>query len=368
MKTVTSALSPSLKKTSVRIGAHIHRLLRGSAGDALLVEPLNWVEGQHIRFEAASKCQLKCPMCPTAKGLNKTGIVGWGTLKSEDFTALIDRNPQIKNIELSNWGEIFLNPQLTKILQSAFERNIALTVTNGVNLNTASDEVLEALVKFQIRHLSVSIDGASAETYKIYRVGGDFDKVISNVKKLNQFKQKHHSEFPRLQWQFIVFGHNEHEIALARELAANLKMDFYAKLSLDHWDAEPFSPVQNLEHVRKELGAASREEFRLQTKQEYMVPCFQFWTSPQINWDGKLLGCCDNVFGDFGNALQSDLSELLQGERFVYAKKMLLGQAQPRPDIPCTSCPIYKRRALPKALLSLPRRRRWLLKLLMSHS
>jgi MoaA/NifB/PqqE/SkfB family radical SAM enzyme len=221
-------------------------------------------------------------------------------------------------------------------------------------------------VKFQIRDLSVSIDGASAETYKIYRVGGDFDKVISNIKKLNQFKEKYNSEFPRLQWQFIVFGHNEHEIALARELAASLNMHFFAKLSLDHWDAPPFSPVQNLEHVRKELGVASREEFRLKHKQEYMVPCFQFWTSPQINWDGKLLGCCDNVFGDFGNALESDLSELLQGERFVYAKKMLLEQAQPRHDIPCTSCPIYKRRALPKALLAMPRRRRWLLKLLMS--
>jgi len=357
----------TLKRTSLKIGAHIHRLLRGADAPSPLNEFAHWVDGENIRFEAASKCQLKCPMCPTAKGLNKTGVVGWGTLKALDFKSFIDGNPQIKNIELSNWGEIFLNPELTQILQYAFEGHIILTVGNGANLNTASDEVLEALVKFQIRDLTVSIDGASAQTYKIYRVGGDFDKVISNIKKLNQFKEKHNCEFPRLTWQFIVFGHNEHEIALARELAGSLNMRFYAKLSLDHWDVPPFSPVQDLEHVRKELdGVATREEFRVKHKQEYSVPCFQFWTQPQINWDGKLLGCCDNVFGDFGNALESDLSDLLQGERFVYAKKMLLGKVAPRADIPCTSCPIFKRRALPKALQAMSWRRRWLHKFLMS--
>ena len=32
----------------------------------------------------------------------------------------------------------------------------------------------------------------------------------------------------------------------------------------------------------------------------------------------------------------------LSGERYGYAKRMLLGLEPPRADIPCTSCPIYR--------------------------
>ena len=28
--------------------------------------------------------------------------------------------------------------------------------------------------------------------------------------------------------------------------------------------------------------------------------CHQLWDAPQINWDGKILGCCRNFWGDFG--------------------------------------------------------------------
>jgi hypothetical protein len=33
-----------------------------------------------------------------------------------DFAALLDRNPQIAHVELSNYGEMFLNPHLADIL------------------------------------------------------------------------------------------------------------------------------------------------------------------------------------------------------------------------------------------------------------
>jgi MoaA/NifB/PqqE/SkfB family radical SAM enzyme len=79
--------------------------------------------------------------------------------------------------------------------------------------------------------MSCSIDGASNETYQLYRVKGNFDTVIENVRKINRFKQQQHSDYPQLTWQFVVFGHNEHEIPVARRLASDLGMKFSPKLS-----------------------------------------------------------------------------------------------------------------------------------------
>ena len=49
-------------------------------------------------------------------------------------------------IELSNWGEIFLNPDLPNILAYSYQKSVALTASNGVNLPTVKPEVLEAVV------------------------------------------------------------------------------------------------------------------------------------------------------------------------------------------------------------------------------
>jgi len=71
-----------------------------------------------IRLEASSRCQLRCPSCPTTSGAILPAI-GSGILKFADFQALLDGNPGLRDIELSNYGEIFLNPELIAILEYA---------------------------------------------------------------------------------------------------------------------------------------------------------------------------------------------------------------------------------------------------------
>jgi hypothetical protein len=69
------------------------------------------IEPVSIRLEASSHCQLRCPACPTTDGAIDQ-VVGKGFLKAGDFTTFLERNPSVRSIELSNYGEIFLNPQL----------------------------------------------------------------------------------------------------------------------------------------------------------------------------------------------------------------------------------------------------------------
>ncbi len=298
--------------------------------------------GTTLRLEASSKCQLKCPLCLTGTGYHRqSSSVGWGHLSLESFQQILADNPQIKTVELSNYGEIFLNPQLEAMLRSAHEQGVKLTALNGVNLNYLSEGMAEALVKYQFEKLKVSIDGASEETYQIYRQGGSLQKVLANIDQINFYKKKYQSKYPKLKWQFIIFGHNEHELPLARQMAQERGMSFKAKLNYK----PKVYPVRDPAFVKREsgLGVSDIREYEKKHQTLYSPACLQLWTAPQVNWDGKLLGCCVNHFGDFGNVLEQGLSDCLQSERYQYAKQMVLGQKPPREDIPCTHCKRYQR-------------------------
>ena len=304
------------------------------------VYPSQRILPQQIRLEASSFCQLRCPSCPTTSGAIHPAV-GRGFLKLKDFRRLVDDNPRLRAVEIANYGEVFLNPQLVDILEYAYRKSVAITITVGANLNNVDQKTLEALVRYKVRTLSCSIDGASPETYRTYRVRGDFDVVIRNIQIINELKRVFRSKLPDLIWQFIVFGHNEHELPVARKMAEKLGMEFRAKLN---WDSK-FSPIRNKEFVQAQTGMQSvtRDEFEKKYGHKYASSiCQQLWDDPQINWDGKILGCCRNFWGDFGgNAFTDGLIESVNNSKIKYARRMLTGRSPPRDDIPCTTCEMY---------------------------
>jgi hypothetical protein len=63
------------------------------------------VRPRQIRIEASSACQLRCPSCPTTnKGASP--VIGSGWLTFEHFQKLVDGNPWVEEIELSNYGDL----------------------------------------------------------------------------------------------------------------------------------------------------------------------------------------------------------------------------------------------------------------------
>jgi MoaA/NifB/PqqE/SkfB family radical SAM enzyme len=299
----------------------------------------SWVAPTRIKLEASSKCQLRCPSCPTTEKL-VAGAAGRGWLRAADFRRLLEENPRIQEVELANYGEMFLNPELLQIMEIAHARGVRLTADTGANLNHVRPEALEGLVRYRFHRIRCSIDGATPETYAVYRVGGDLEKVLSNLRALRDLKEERGSRYPLLTWQFIAFRHNEHEIERARELATELGMEFALKLS---WDPE-LGARDHDELLRQELGAASRAEYQENFGEDYVQGmCRQLWEQPQINWDGTVLGCCRNFWGDFGgNVFQEGLQQGVNSEPMRYARSMLQGRSPARPDIPCTSCEIYQ--------------------------
>lgn len=295
--------------------------------------------GTGIRIEASTKCQLKCPCC--IQTYSDRGILGEGYLSYTDFKKFVDEYSGFRNIELSSYGEIFLNLDLEKIIEYAFIKKVRLTALTGVNLNFLPESLAEVLVLKQFRAITVSIDGASQEAYSSYRKGGKFNQVIDNIKKINAYKEKYKSKFPKLFWQFILFEHNKHEFLKAKKLASNLKMGFTVKLNYD----SQYSPVNDPGIVKNntDLIACSRQEYELKTNEIYSLPCYQLWYAPQVNWNGDLLGCCVNRWVNFGNIFRQGLKACLRSRNYINTRKIVLGEKNADNLSPCFFCSTYKK-------------------------
>ena len=244
------------------------------------------------------------------------------------FIEFIDENPQIRAIEIGNSGEVFLNPELPAMLKYAHDKGVTITIKQGSNLNDASDEALEALVKYGVALLKVSIDGSTQDTYQTYRVGGNLRKVLNNVQKINELKNRSRSGRPRLILQFIPFEHNEHEIGKIAVLAKALGMELFIKLNV----FKGFLPVRDHEALTRMIGFHDTESFREKTGKIYMRNiCLEIWRSPQVSWDGRLLGCSHNVSGVYAdNALGGRFAEEINNGAIRYAETNAHGSS-PRP-------------------------------------
>lgn len=291
--------------------------------------------GVRIRIDASSVCQLKCHLCPQNTGGLKS--IGRGYLKFDHFKKFVQNHPGFSIIELSNWGELFLNPELHKIIEYAHQKKIWLTANNGANLNHLTEEVAESLVKYKFGSIVVSLDGASSEVYSVYRQGGKISNVLDNVKRINKYKDKYRSEFPKMTWQFIAFGHNESDVAEAKRLAKSLDMDFSIKLN----SAESYSPIKDKKLIENLVGISSRSDYKNKHKKLYIRPCHQFWTEPQIHHDGSFLGCCYNVSHKLGNIFDKPLSSITKNKAYQKIIKVVTNQTSDASGTPCENCKIY---------------------------
>lgn len=304
-----------------------------------------------IRLDICNLCQLNCPACWIRKDeqeIIKSGG-GFGYVPFETFKEFVDKHPFIKEIEMSHDGEVFLNPDLEDIIKYAYEKNITLTAYNGVNFNTVSKSVLEALVKYKVQGFTISIDGTTPDVYATYRRGGNFKTVIKNIKTLNKYKKQYNSEYPYLTLKFVIFGHNEHQIEDAKKLAEDLNMGIYFALNIDN----EYSPLKNPDRVyeltglrdqtNKKENCVEKDFEKYKEDQDEWFSCKDLWESPQINWNGDLFGCCCTAFPFFDtNVFKDGLLKSMNSEKILYAKAMLTDfSVKPKEGILCTHCWVY---------------------------
>ena len=84
-------------------------------------------------------------------------------------------------------------------------------------------------------------------------------------------------------------------------------------------------------------------EIKTIKKEEHFI-CKQMFSTPQIVYNGNLLGCCFIQLGSFrANAFKDGLLKALNSPDFIYAKHMLTDLSiESKKGILCSNCLDYK--------------------------
>jgi len=189
---------------------------------------------ERLHVEPTIRCNLHCPACGrdlAARGRRRAD------LPFDLYKRLMaEVGPHIRYLNLYDYGESFLHPRVFDMIEFAKRINPEITVivsTNGIPLHTAQRRA--RLVSSGCDEVIFSVDGASQETYAQYRVGGDFDRVMANMRALVDERNATGASTPRVVWRYILFEWNDsdEEMARARTLAEDIGVDWFCWLTTD---------------------------------------------------------------------------------------------------------------------------------------
>ncbi|SRR6056297_357171 len=293
----------------------------------IIVDPLN-------------VCNLRCPLCPTGTGDldRKQQRMEWDT-----FTRTIDEvAPYAYEVNLHNWGESLLHPLIFDMIEYVNSKNIATNMST--NFNRASDEKIDKLVTSGLEYLILSIDGITQDTYSKYRVRGNVNKVLGNVEKLIKRRRELGSRTPFIEWQFIAFEHNAHELEAAQEMAYAMGVDRFRVIP----PGIPFA-AKEPEKLKDDWFVKDEEGTVEAFQGDVPTSCFYLYRSITTNPDGGTAPCCI-VYGDkndFGDFKKEKLDDIWNNKKYQSARSLFRKDGRAVEPTICDGCHIFKQHGRP---------------------
>lgn len=277
-----------------------------------------------LTVEATNVCNLHCPYCFT--GASEVGRER-SMMSLELFQQVMDElGDTALYVEFYNWGEPLLNKKIYDMIRVASDRGGTIVSSN---LSFPFDKArAEALVSSGLGAIGASIDGASQETLVQYRVGGDFERIMANMRLIVDAKLALGSASPKVTWSFHVFEHNQHEVEIARQLANELDVRFTATkgwVEGEEWDSD------------------SDVKFPAWTEPTAQR-CKYLWTQAVINNDGGAAPCCATFYktDDFGSVSPGRFRDIWNNEQYQESRRLFRSRKSASPagkSSICYDCP-----------------------------
>jgi len=264
-------------------------------------------------------------------------------MRAREFAGIIDQvRGYVNSVLLWNYGEPFLNRDLLDMIRYAAAAGIRVrTSTNGEFFTT--EAFCRDLVESGLHSLIVCLDGADQETLSRFRRGSDFSRVLQGLRRLMQARTQLGSSLPKVELQFILTRHNQHQRALIKDIGQELGVDVFSEKTV----GIPFNDPQFEAMAREFLpDDLSLTRYRLDAGGRLVlsgrVPnrCHWLQSHAVINSDGTVVPCCYDLYSEFvmGNVFQESLRTIWKGTRY---EALRIQVARDRKSIPmCNGCPV----------------------------
>jgi radical SAM protein with 4Fe4S-binding SPASM domain len=223
------------------------------------------------------------------------------------------------DVHLLHRGESLLHPEFFDMVKVAHDAGLVTRFhTNGTLLD---EEKSRRLIAAGLDQFAFSIDGFDAETYERVRVNAKFEATIGNIIRFLEIKKELGADKPKTLIEFI-------DQPGLKESAARSRKAFeerFKGLPLDR------IVVKEYHNWAGDAGEARR-------RASYS-PCTFLWHALIIFWDGSVLPCTQDFFGDYtlGNAANDTVAAIWNNDKMVALRDKII-----RHDIgdldTCRSC------------------------------
>lgn len=242
---------------------------------------------QSWHIEPTNRCTLACPKCPrTTEKINSFYDINVSHLKNFFTGSLLSKCSYVSLA--GNYGDPIYHPQLSDIIDIFKNTNVCVNITtNGSHrpIHWWKNILTHLQEKDQI---TFSVDGLE-DTNHIYRVNSKWKSIHDAMKLCLQSDVW-------VRWKFIVFKHNQHQIAEAEELAKKIGVKKFQLVYSNRYDG-PDDPL-----IPDDKYVTSKDQKELLP---YVNPFCINGDSHYINAKGNYYPCC---WLEFSNPFELNIS------------------------------------------------------------
>jgi MoaA/NifB/PqqE/SkfB family radical SAM enzyme len=306
------------------------------------------VSPRSIQIECTTRCNLKCTFCELSYWTEKPT-----DLKFDNLQRMVEHLPKLKRVDLTGIGESLMNRDFFRIVEFLKSRGMYVTLNDNFTLMT--EAAARRLIELEIDQMFLSLDGATKQTYEPIRVGANFDKVISNTRRLLQIKREMRRRRPEVKINTVVCLTNYHELPAIVELAHDLgigMVQFVNVITFDNTaDLDTLSVRRDVQERFAESVQRARQlgvRVKIELFAKWPVQRCDFpWRRNFVTYDGHVHPCCYTTqTGDrraqnrrsFGNLLDHSFHGIWNGGMYLAFRRKMQDGVLPSA---CEHCPKY---------------------------
>lgn len=277
-----------------------------------------------IIIETIRGCNLRCPLCRLQVDER---VQDRGVMSEEIYNKAVNDLVNLNTINeyiLYHRGEPFLDPRIIDRIKKIKELTTAIVcLDSNFSLDINPFDIVESGLDI----INVAVDGFTQETYSKYRIGGDLDKVISNISRVSAVKKILNSRTPKLIAKTILFKHVIEEADLAKELA----MQAGADETMTQFAVVPIESNENPKNWIPENADYSRYNTEELYQNDNFISKLSYISGlsscrgilgtihPVIDYLGNVYPCCFIYDTEFimGNIKKNSFKEIWFSDKYI---------------------------------------------------
>lgn len=125
-------------------------------------------------------------------------------------------------VNLSGHGETLLHPNFMEMLEKVIRAGCRVRFqTNGTIL---TPQKIEKIIRAGVEEIAISIDAATPELFERIRRRARLDKILQNIRLINETKKRLRTDRPQLGFEFVAMRQNIHEFPSVVRMAGELEV------------------------------------------------------------------------------------------------------------------------------------------------